>query len=303
MSLENDIVPGRGCDLAQLIESDHARKIILSQAKRYNRSTFRTIDLDDLIQEARITFLNHAMRWLETDRSINFWAWIHTRIGWDLSIFIETDRTVALPSDIKHIRKVERDLAGTYGLAKPEEVAAAAGDTLSPERVQAVRNADKSLASLDKPIDEKGHTLFDVLSDAPRPTEDIALDHIEAEERAGAITAALAELTPLERETAIGVMAGDRVDPARMGRVRRKLKMSLGQYAPKQEPKYLGVSKLRSGDRVRYRADLRGFFGGERIRVYLGVFDNPREAACRIDQEAVARYGRPVNFVEQVTGK
>jgi len=286
---------GRDDKLENLVTSERAQNYIRSLASESVRRSSGTLDFDDFVQAASEVFIISARRFDDGFQPCEFWAFVYTRMRWHLSQLRAKDSLIAPPRDYRELRKARLDLDQANLDVTPEAIAERATCAVTPERARHYLMADRPVMSLDEQL-VNGQDGYNFVQAGGRPTEEGALDRIEVSELQRAVSDALSVLAPAELRAARGIMSGRPDGTGARGRAVKKLRVSLAGLEPENERQYRGVYRhvLKNG-RVRWEAKLDRTKGGERKRIYLGVFDTPRMAAQAVDRAAVARGMIPPN--------
>jgi RNA polymerase primary sigma factor len=172
-------------------------RLVVSIARRYPLP--QGMDLGDLIQEGNLG-LEHAVDKFDWRRGFKFSTyatfWIRQAIQRGIA---NKSRTIRVPVHIgqreRKIARVSGELRAQLGREPTDEEVAKAAD-ITVEDIEEVRDTQRTVTSLDRPVGEDGETSFgDLLpSDAPEPEEEVevslreaalhrALDHLPDRER------------------------------------------------------------------------------------------------------------------------
>src|SRR5439155_8198228 len=172
-------------------------RLVISNARRYQG---QGLPLSDLIQEGIVGLIRAAEKF-DWRRGFKFSTyatlWIRQSIQRALS---NTSRAIRIPVHIEQrqrkLARADRDLTNKLGREPTDDELAAAAEMDIVEVLQ-LREAPQTVTSLDQPIgDEDDATLGNLFaSERPEPSEEL----IESE-RVDAVTRALDELPPGERE-------------------------------------------------------------------------------------------------------
>lgn len=269
--------------------------IVCRMAARYARRTPRLFTREDLEQEARIVLWEAVTRYRKEGA---FVAYARAAIKSRLSQALRSDALINLPWDAASVRRISEQLRARGESPTPEAVAA------QTPRMNAARAQDIQIVeqmreiALDAPAYMKEcETRHETTAaGGRRPTEDLALNRIQAAALRAAVAAALANptLTEHEREAARARYSG----ASRWARhgwagAKSKLRKLLAAWKPPGgRPIYRGVIRREGRYRVRWEAYLRYFpVPGREIKRYVGSFNSPRAAAEAVDDAAWATLG------------
>jgi RNA polymerase primary sigma factor len=205
----------------QMINSN--LRLVVSLARKYQG---HDLPLLDLIQEG-ILGLIRASEKFDWRRGYKFSTyatfWIRQAIQRGIA---NKSRTIRVPVHIgqreRKIARVSGELRGQLGREPTDEEVAKAAD-ISVEDIEEVRDTQRTVTSLDRPVGEEGETSFgDLLpSDEPEPEEEV-----EVSLRQAALRSAVAKLPDREREVLKYRFGLNDVDPTPLRETGRLLGMS-----------------------------------------------------------------------------
>jgi RNA polymerase primary sigma factor len=226
----------------QLVNSN--LRLVVSNAKRYRNQGMSFLDL---IQEGTLGLIRAAEKF-DHRKGFKFSTYATYWIRQALARALETkSRTIRLPGDLaqreRRVARVEREFAARTGRSPTEEeLIAEAGVTA--EDVARMRDAARTVTSLDKPVGEEEGTAFGELlaSDQAPPEEEV-----EVSLREQAVQRALQALPEPERDVVklrYGIN-GDRAEPSTLRAAGDKLGLSVDEVRGLERKALSSLARMR----------------------------------------------------------